>query len=90
MCVCVLEIFGVLTVLPFPGGRVDVAKELKCSDGFGVEVHPQWLAARDSICLVQRSQNLALPCKSRTERYGGVEDEWSCVPVPAFPMTNTE
>ena len=57
MCVCVL-----LTIFPLPSGRVDISEELKGGDGLGVEVHPHGLAAHQSICLVQRSQDLALAC----------------------------
>ena len=42
-----------VTIFPLSGGRVDVAKQLKGGDGFGVEIHPQRLAAHDGISLVE-------------------------------------
>ena len=53
----------VLTIFPLPGGRVDVAKQLKSGDGFGIEVNPHGLAAHDGICLVERAKNFALSCR---------------------------
>ena len=49
-----------LTIFPFPGGRVDIAKQFIVCDGLGVKILPNWLSLHVYVCLVQRAKDLGL------------------------------
>lgn len=55
-----------VTVFPFPGRRIDDAKELIAGDSLGVQVHGDWLPLQVLVGLVERSENLG--------KVGGTQD----------------
>lgn len=66
--------FSPFTIFPFPGGSINEAKEFKCGDGLGIQVHPYWFLTHQGIRLVQGAQDLALAGACVADDKDGVPD----------------